>query len=193
MDRKEEIILAAEKIFLQYGIHKTTLEDIARECGINKTALYYYFRSKSALLASMFAYKLEDMRRQIRQAVDEAEGLRSRIGTFMIRKMTSMIVNKPFIDLFIKENLPQEARLFLEEEKKKMAAHDFCLMKEIIRSGIEAGEIEVKSLDSLALILLGVTYGGAMSSVMWSMDWKLEDIVEESLNVIFTGIALNRS
>ena len=68
MARKEEILKAAQHAFLKYGIEKITLDDIAQECGIKKTALYYYFKSKEEILAEMIIMKISEFEVKIKQA-----------------------------------------------------------------------------------------------------------------------------
>ena len=62
MDRKEEILNPASKAFDKYGLLKTKLEDIAKECGIKKTALYYYFKSKAEIIQTMFLRDIEKLK-----------------------------------------------------------------------------------------------------------------------------------
>lgn len=47
---RERIILAARRLFSEKGIYRTTLGDIAREAGIAKGTLYYYYQSKESLV-----------------------------------------------------------------------------------------------------------------------------------------------
>ncbi|MBM4264996.1 MAG: TetR/AcrR family transcriptional regulator [Deltaproteobacteria bacterium] len=44
--RREEILAAARNIFAHYGFRRAGLEEIAREAGISRTALYHHFRNK---------------------------------------------------------------------------------------------------------------------------------------------------
>ncbi|MBU1240720.1 TetR/AcrR family transcriptional regulator [Myxococcota bacterium] len=65
--KKRQLILEmALKKFLAFGYTKTTLEDIGREVGLTKTALYHYFDSKETLLMeiveSIFERYLEGVR-----------------------------------------------------------------------------------------------------------------------------------
>ena len=46
---REEILEAARRVLLRNGIAATTLDAVAREVGVSKTALYYYYPSKDAL------------------------------------------------------------------------------------------------------------------------------------------------
>lgn len=46
---EDRILGAAYYIFLLYGFHGTTLQQIAKEAGVNKASIHYYFRSKEKL------------------------------------------------------------------------------------------------------------------------------------------------
>lgn len=46
---REEILEAARTVLLNKGLSGMTLEAVAREAGMSKTGLYYYFASKDAL------------------------------------------------------------------------------------------------------------------------------------------------
>ena len=51
--RKDEIILAAEKVFFSRGFEKSTMDDIADEAELSKGTLYLYFKSKEDLHLSV--------------------------------------------------------------------------------------------------------------------------------------------
>lgn len=51
--RREEILAAARTIFAHYGFRRASLEEIARETGISRTALYHHFRNKEDLFRAM--------------------------------------------------------------------------------------------------------------------------------------------
>jgi len=46
---EDRILDSAYKIFLLFGYHGTTLQQIAMQTGVNKSAVHYYFRSKERL------------------------------------------------------------------------------------------------------------------------------------------------
>lgn len=49
LQRREEIILAAEKVFFSKGFERSTMEDIADQAELSKGTLYLYFKSKEDL------------------------------------------------------------------------------------------------------------------------------------------------
>lgn len=58
--RKIEIIKTAEKRITRHGIHKTTLEEIARDLRIGKATIYHYFNSKEELYRSTIEWVIEE-------------------------------------------------------------------------------------------------------------------------------------
>lgn len=55
-ERKLHILKAAEKLFARNSFHGTRVEDIAAAAKVNKATIYYYFKSKQAVLD----YLIED-------------------------------------------------------------------------------------------------------------------------------------
>ncbi len=53
VDRRPQILDAAERCFALNGFHKTTMQDIAREAGMVPGNLYRYFPSKNAIIAGL--------------------------------------------------------------------------------------------------------------------------------------------
>ena len=71
---KENILGTALRLFAERGYDATSLQDIADEIGLTKAAVYYHYRSKSAILQALADPVYEVMR----AAYQRAAGLRSR-------------------------------------------------------------------------------------------------------------------
>ncbi|EUA50958.1 bacterial regulatory s, tetR family protein [Mycobacterium xenopi 3993] len=52
-DTRERIQDVARELFLQQGVQRTSLQDIADKLGITKPALYYHFASREELIRSI--------------------------------------------------------------------------------------------------------------------------------------------
>ena len=52
---RESLLDAAELLFLRQGVAATTLEQIAREAGLTRGAVYWHFENKVALFQAMIA------------------------------------------------------------------------------------------------------------------------------------------
>lgn len=70
---REEILEAARRAIMRDGV-AVTLDAIAREVGLTKAALYYYFPSKDALLFELVYRIFEADAAAVEQAVERADG-----------------------------------------------------------------------------------------------------------------------
>jgi AcrR family transcriptional regulator len=52
-EAKSRILEAANKVFAERGYHEATMEDIAKQLGVSKGAIYLYFPSKEDLFEAM--------------------------------------------------------------------------------------------------------------------------------------------
>jgi AcrR family transcriptional regulator len=81
---REEILVAARNVLLDNGVSAMTLDAVAREAGMSKTGLYYYFPSKDALVFELVYATVERHARAIHDAVeatkDGGDALRAVIG-----------------------------------------------------------------------------------------------------------------
>jgi AcrR family transcriptional regulator len=57
-DGKKKIIEAAQRLIASQGVEKTSMRDIAEEAGITTGAIYYYYKSKEALLYDVMDYAM---------------------------------------------------------------------------------------------------------------------------------------
>lgn len=90
---RQEILDAARRVLLRSGLAAVTLEDVAAEVGVTKAALYYYFRSKDALLFELVFGIFEAQFKAIHDAVETTSDgagalaaiLRETVGAFAPR------------------------------------------------------------------------------------------------------------
>jgi hypothetical protein len=98
--------------------------------------------------------------------------------------------NKPFVELLHRENLPTKVNEYFHKEQKVMMEFDYNLIRKIIETGIERSTIQVTSVDSLVLMILGVTYGTGYSLHIEDKDIEAEKMFEDTINIIFKGISI---
>jgi AcrR family transcriptional regulator len=80
---REEILEAARRVLLRGGVSATTLEAVAKEVGVSKTALYYYYPSKDALLFELILGALEAHAKAVHEAVEEAKDGAEALGALV--------------------------------------------------------------------------------------------------------------
>ncbi len=68
------LLTTARELFTKQGYADTSTEEIVRQAGVTRGALYYHFRDKADLFQAVFAEVEDSMQRAIVQSVMEAEG-----------------------------------------------------------------------------------------------------------------------
>ena len=58
---KDDILKEAQKLFQQFGLKKTTMEDIARSMGKGKSTLYYYYCSKEQIFDAVISKEMTEV------------------------------------------------------------------------------------------------------------------------------------
>jgi AcrR family transcriptional regulator len=70
--RRQQIMVAAKRVFTQRGYEKSTMEDIAREAELSPGTIYLYFKSKDELYASLCLRVLRFIHVKVDHAVSDA-------------------------------------------------------------------------------------------------------------------------
>lgn len=192
MDRREEILQAATALFIQYGIKKTTLTDIAKKCGLRKTALYYYFKNKDEIIRKMIEHEIKKMMKNVAAEIEKAPTIHAKIRSYIETRLRSLQDKKPFLKLFEKEGIPVKRQNFLFKLKKEFTEFDFKTLKEILSSEEAKQKYNIESVDLLIYMIMGVTYGLTHTAIFQDEDFNIEDVIEQSLKIIVQGIERRR-
>lgn len=77
--RSQNILDAAEHVFLRYGVKRSSMADIASEAGISRQTLYKSFRSKDDILAAHIRAYAERAMNEIEAARANVSGLAAQL------------------------------------------------------------------------------------------------------------------
>ncbi len=81
---KNEITNCAQGLFKQFGLKKTTMDEIAAACGKAKSTLYYYFKSKEEVFDAVLDKELKNIRRTVNEFVDQQTTLQEKLHAYFI-------------------------------------------------------------------------------------------------------------
>ncbi len=78
---KERLLSAAIDLFCEKGYHATSVREIVERAGVTKPVLYYYFKNKDGLFASLIAETMDQFRSDLKHACEsEAASFKERLG-----------------------------------------------------------------------------------------------------------------
>ncbi len=71
--RRQQIMVAAKRVFSEKGFSRTTMEDIAKEAELSPGTLYLYFKNKDELFASLTLRILQYLHIRLEHLMSDAE------------------------------------------------------------------------------------------------------------------------
>lgn len=161
--RRTEILHAALRAFRDHGYHGTTLDDIARQLDVRKTALYHYFPDKEAILYACHREGLEEVAGIIARARRDsscAEQLAHAIREH-VRVMTDTLEGSS-LALEVSALAPRHrAEVIAARDRYEQALRD------IVRTGVAAGEFRAVDPKLAVFAILG--------AINWVARWYSPD------------------
>lgn len=202
--RREEILLAAEKVFFSRGMQFATVDDVAAEAELSKGTIYLYFKNREEIIAAIFSRGMLLLQELM------VHGVLS--GNTAIDKLQAL--GKAYLDFACA--YPQHFSLMLEKElhnldadpSKPEAAACFqsglqllTMLKMIIIEGVQERSLRT-DIDParVALMIWGQIHGViAIASneekcehFQQFCSFTLESIVKDTLDIIINGIKNNK-
>ncbi len=107
---EQKIFQAAARIFVQHGRDGARMEDIAREAGINKAMLHYYFRSKDKLYLTVFEQEIRKVMDDLFQSLNLEADIQTFLHTF-IHTYIDRINQNPLLIQFMLWELRRGSRV----------------------------------------------------------------------------------
>ena len=73
MPTHDRIVAAAYRCFDQFGIRKTTIDDIAAESGLSRPTIYRYFAGKDEIVRHISALEIRKVNDELRRRISRAD------------------------------------------------------------------------------------------------------------------------
>ena len=187
-NKKSDLILdSMQKIMLKKDTRSISVSEIAREAGIGKGSIYYYFKSKEEIVDAVIERSYSDAIRQAQELV-QAPGLDA------LTKME--IIFRTCRDSSI-ELSRQEAGSYMELQQSALLHQQYIyimirnlrpILADIIRQGNQEGTISCSSPDEVAeivLIILTIKFDTYLSNSDLTQTQKTLDVFTYMLETSF--------
>ncbi|QAY95475.1 hypothetical protein CWB41_06775 [Methylovirgula ligni] len=99
-EKRVRILDAAQRLFLQYGVKRTSIDDVASETGIAKGTVYLYFESKNDLFAALAQRICAENFVAARDVIAAEKPLNERVVDFLdcyIGKVNRLVAHSPHL------------------------------------------------------------------------------------------------
>jgi len=188
---REKIIKSALKIFSKRGYFKTTVEDIARSCGVAKGTVYLYFSDKESIYIATIEKHLQyahDMLYSI--AVEKAPAVERlmRMAKNIIEYMTGLQTSYP---MFTFENIHLSSKMLkkIRHIVMPMIAGMNKLVGSVVKEGIESGEFREVNAEAAAFCFLSAIRTTVFGQhILSNKNYNINDVLE----LYFEGLRQRR-
>lgn len=163
MERKEQLISAAEQVFLKKGYSRTTIQDVMEEANVSRGGLYLYFGNK----AEIFEAVLERYDQRVIEDLNQLLTSDNPVAPALLRLATpsgdiedndrrriAMVVEYNFDN----RDDPDRRRRILPRYDRVVS-----LLSQVIQAGADRGEFHpTRPIPSIARFLISAQDGWAV-------------------------------
>ena len=151
-DKKNELIMIAEKLFVEKGYEETSVDDILKASGLSKGGFYHYFKSKDEVLTESINNIIEKLLEQLGPVVDDNNlNALEKLKLFSKKKSEFQNTNREYAK-YLSMLIKSDFTLF---KYYVTVAHKYVVpLGRIIEQGVNEGIFNVKYPYETADILL---------------------------------------
>jgi len=135
---KDEIIIQAQKLFMQFGLKKTTMDEIAMACGKAKSTLYHYFKNKDEVFDAVLEKEIKSLRTVVNEEVSKQTSLKGKLHSYFIT-FHQETIHRINLYRIIKPELNIE--LSAKDRFNKVLDFEINYVNSFIEKGIENKEL----------------------------------------------------
>jgi AcrR family transcriptional regulator len=187
--RRQQIMVAAKRVFSEKGFNKATMEDIAQEAELSPGTLYLYFKNKEELYASLSLRILQYLLLRVEHVIAmKKAGPEEKLKALMeamydVYEFDPLIIINMF-HLQSSETLKNLTPQLLSEIKE-LSGKSMQSIAQIFRDGVAQGVF----VDRHPVALTDVFWALFSGVILWLTSKKLineeKDYLKETLAVAF--------
>ena len=180
--RRQQIMVAAKRVFSEKGFNKATMEDIAQEAELSPGTLYLYFKNKEELYASLSLRILQYLLLRVEHVIEEKEaGTEDKVKLLMdamydVYEFDPLIIINMF-HLQSSETLKNLSPELLSEIKD-LSRKSLGSIAQIFKDGVDDGLF----IDHHPVALADTFWSLFSGVVLWLTSKKLIDKEKDYLN-----------
>lgn len=148
MNKPEQILSAALKLFVAYGFHGTPTSKIAAEAGVSNGTLFHYFKTKDELVVSLYNHIKDELNTFLATKVAEADNYKGKFRNLFIYSIQWALEHQDEF-YFIQQFQFSPHKTLVPDEVMKNQAH---LHMELLNDAFNAGAFKPIQTDLIATL-----------------------------------------
>ena len=187
--KREKILKAAGPVLQRHGLAGTTIEAIAKEAGVDRATIYYYFSDKGAIFREAIAEGLHEMVADLQEVANSGDAPDVRLRSSMHVVMRAFERHYPQLYIYLRSGDSSSIiDKHLNEELIASGRRYEDLVEDIVRDGMKNGVFTT----SLPPKVFAKSVTGMLN---WTSRWFVpggaldaEDVADGMADTILTGV-----
>lgn len=182
--KKKQILQAALSLFMNYGVQKVSIKEIATKANVSQVTIYNYFGSKDDLIDEVIQYYIDRELANFEQLINSNQTYPEKIKEIIfIKSETAKQINKSFYQTLI-EKYTSKASYIQEVYAKKAVP----MMMSFFEEGKKLGYIDPKISNKALFTYLQIFQEAFQREEIYH---HILPITEDFTKLVFYGIAGN--
>lgn len=141
VQKRKDIALACKELFIEKGIAKLTIADVAKTAGIGKGTVYEYFKNKEDIIFEIVNILLDEKNQRKQKQIDDVEDSKEKLKVFFdtfyseedadLRKLYKEFISASLVN-------PNEEMI---EYQSKQAEFYYEWFTDVLQIAIDRGEL----------------------------------------------------
>jgi len=183
---KKRIMEISRELYSRYSFRKTTMNDIARELGMTKSSIYYYFGNKEEIFNQMISSDIEKWKKELSDFVGRQDSVQEKLAAYITRKMEIVCSISDFYRSPIEEY--HENFSLIEKLRAETDKEEIGIIKEILGEGNRQGVFNVQDIDMTALNMLNILKGLEHYYIGRKKGRNLKKTMENMVSLFLNGL-----
>jgi AcrR family transcriptional regulator len=190
--RREAILQQALKIFDEHGFANTSLDDIAKEIGVKREAIYYYFRNKTEILLCIIRPQSESLVEGLKQIVNSKAKARDKLYLAIRNHLERFDRYCLEMTVSLRDVYLSDAKEVRREMDKTWRAYE-TMWTRLIADGQAVGDFSYRGDAKMVAF-------GILGMCNWLARWydpnksvSVDDLIETYFDVIGYGLLKGRA
>ncbi len=192
LKKRREIALACGDLFLEVGIKKVTVSQLALAANIGKGTIYEYFENKEDIIFEIISSNMEKYHEEFLEKIKKLRTTKEKVFCFFYFVLDDSEENlkhfsayQEYLSIVLSDN--NEAMKAFNKEKRKFFEDE---LKKVIKEGINNVELIPQALDLCEGLLIFKKGLSLLKMSEDNFDTKVE--FEKFINTIFDIIEIKK-
>ncbi len=156
--RRQDLLVAAERLFSEKGFFKTSMVEIAEAAEFAIGTVYHFFKSKEEIYISLIEAKMEELAALMDKRIAAAASAREKLEAVIRTKLEYFERNRNFFRIYVSEwsGFEWTIKSAFGERCWKRYQAQLDVVANLVRLGIRRGELRMVDPAEAAYALHGM-------------------------------------